>query len=77
MTRRHSRRTVVTDDPKTPGQETTCFRGYARWSGTSFAAATVTGAIAARTSPDESPARTALTELVAGGGIVTPYTGAS
>jgi len=40
------------------------FAGFARWSGTSFAAANVTGAIAARTRPGRRSAREALEELL-------------
>jgi membrane-anchored mycosin MYCP len=39
--------------------------GYARWSGTSFAAAWATGAVAARTVPGRVPAREALRQLLA------------
>jgi hypothetical protein len=46
-----------------PTYEGKLFTGAARWSGTSFAAATVTGAIAARTSPGRS-ASAALTALL-------------
>lgn len=40
------------------------YNGYARWSGTSFAAAKVSGAIAARTVPGRIDAATAFRELV-------------
>jgi len=40
------------------------FDGFATWSGTSFAAAEVSGAIAARTVPGEVGARTALAQLL-------------
>jgi hypothetical protein len=40
------------------------FTGYAAWSGTSFAAATVSGAIAARTVPGRVTAREALDQLL-------------
>jgi hypothetical protein len=50
--------------------------GYAEWNGTSFAAAAVTGAIAARTSPHRT-AREALAELLdgagAGAGDIAPH----
>jgi hypothetical protein len=39
------------------------FEGYATWSGSSFAAALVSGAIAARTVPGRTPARAAWNEL--------------
>jgi hypothetical protein len=42
------------------------FDGYAAWSGTSFAAATVSGAIAAHVVAGERDARSALEELRAG-----------
>jgi subtilisin family serine protease len=47
--------------------------GFARWTGTSFAAATVTGAIAARTVPEKITARAALTVLLDRHDIVTRY----
>lgn len=51
------------------------FTGYAVWSGTSFATATVTGAVAAKMSPARS-AREALEALLADGDReVKPYTG--
>jgi subtilisin family serine protease len=46
--------------------------GYAKWSGTSFAAATVTGAIAAAMTP-KRPARKALHDLMATGKVVSAY----
>jgi subtilisin family serine protease len=46
--------------------ETVAFTGAARWSGTSFAAASVAGAIAARTEPGRRTAHEALDELRAG-----------
>lgn len=52
------------------------FSGYASWSGTSFAAATVSGVIAANTRPGEKTARQALDELLADGdpsGVVARY----
>ncbi|HEX5118458.1 MAG TPA: S8/S53 family peptidase [Pseudonocardiaceae bacterium] len=49
------------------------FGGYARWSGTSFAAATVSGAIAARTVPGRVSARDALRALLSEpDGVVRP-----
>jgi hypothetical protein len=47
------------------------FKGWATWSGTSFAAAAVTGAIAARTVPGQRNSQEALTELVAAAGRPT------
>ncbi len=47
--------------------------GFARWSGTSFAAANVSGAIAARTRPDHKSAREALEDLKQG----SPYSTSS
>jgi hypothetical protein len=50
------------------------FHGYATWSGTAFAAATVAGAIAAGTVPDRVTAHTALGNLLATeGGVVRKY----
>jgi subtilisin family serine protease len=51
------------------------FAGYAEWSGTSFSAAKVSGAIASRIVPGETGARTALSQLISeaprpGGGSV-------
>ncbi|HEY1574788.1 MAG TPA: S8 family serine peptidase [Pseudonocardiaceae bacterium] len=52
---------------------TDVFSGYASWSGTSFAAATVSGAIAARTVPGKVSAREALRALLAEpDGVVRP-----
>ncbi|GAA3448634.1 S8/S53 family peptidase [Dactylosporangium matsuzakiense] len=53
--------------------DTTPFTGAAKWSGTSFAAATATGAIAARTVPGSMSPRAALAAMVADGhGPVRP-----
>jgi subtilisin family serine protease len=41
------------------------FKGFATWSGTSFAAAKVSGAVAAGTVPGRASAATALRELMA------------
>ena len=50
------------------------FTGYAQWSGTSFAAATVSGAVAARAASDKVPAREALDRLLHDpDSVVTPY----
>lgn len=49
------------------------FDGWARWSGTSFAAATVTGMVAARTVPGAKSARQALEELLSADTPVRPY----
>jgi subtilisin family serine protease len=49
------------------------FHGFARWSGTSFAAATVTGAIAAQTGPGSDP-RAAFEHLRSSGGVVREFT---
>ncbi|MGH3931535.1 MAG: S8 family peptidase [Pseudonocardiaceae bacterium] len=55
------------------------FRGHATWSGTSLAAATVSGRIAAMTVPGKVTARQALDELLAGDpeGVVKKYIHAS
>ena len=45
------------------------FEGYARWSGSSFAAAKLTGAIAAKTVPGRVPARVAWAMLKQGAGV--------
>jgi hypothetical protein len=50
------------------------FHGFARWSGTSFAAATVTGAIAAQTRPGSVTPRMAFDNLLDSGGIVRKFT---
>ncbi|MEU4428768.1 S8/S53 family peptidase [Actinoplanes sp. NPDC024001] len=44
------------DGPQPVGRHDRTFTGYARWSGTSFAAATISGAIAARTVPGRASA---------------------
>jgi hypothetical protein len=50
------------------------FEGYVTWSGTAFAAATASGAIAAHTVPGQVTARDALAGLLAGdGGVVRKY----
>jgi membrane-anchored mycosin MYCP len=49
------------------------FTGHARWSGTSFSAATVTGAIAARTKPGSVRPRQALADLLKEGTLVRPF----
>jgi membrane-anchored mycosin MYCP len=56
------------------GVQPTDFHGLAKWSGTSFATATVTGAVAARTEPGKSTARQALDALLNEGGLVKPFT---
>jgi hypothetical protein len=53
----------VEDDRSAPTVPT-AFRGFARWKGTSFAAANVTGAIAARTVPGRVPAKDAFERLL-------------
>jgi hypothetical protein len=53
------------------------FDGHARWSGTSFSAATVTGAVAARTVPGSVSPRQALAGLLAKGTLVRPVAGGS
>jgi membrane-anchored mycosin MYCP len=54
----------------TPGE----FTGDATWSGTAFAAATASGAVAARTVPGQVTAHDALTSLLAeDGGVVRRY----
>jgi subtilisin family serine protease len=51
------------------------FSGYARWSGTSFATAITSGAIAARVRPGEVGPHRALAQLLAqAGGVVRPFT---
>jgi membrane-anchored mycosin MYCP len=49
------------------------FQGFARWSGTSFAAATVTGAIAAQTRPGSVSPKDAYESLLKLGGIVRKF----
>ena len=51
------------------------FHGYATWSGTSFAAATVSGAIAARCRPGSVPTVQGLAPLLDGSAVVRPYEG--
>jgi len=62
--------------PSNP-EEKSKFDGYACWSGTSFAAALVSGAVAARTSPGRRSAREAwkelLDEAVPGDGTKPPF----
>jgi membrane-anchored mycosin MYCP len=50
--------------PGDDGSEVPPFEGYARWSGSSFAAALVSGAIAARTKPGSLSARRAWQEIL-------------
>ncbi|WP_248960012.1 S8/S53 family peptidase [Sphaerisporangium perillae] len=50
------------------------FDGHARWSGTSFSAALVTGAVAGRTVPGSVSPQQALAQLLAEGALVRPYT---
>ncbi|MEV6008657.1 S8/S53 family peptidase [Streptomyces sp. NPDC051976] len=49
------------------------FDGYARWSGTSFSAATVSGAVAARTVPGTVTPQQALRALIEEGTLVRPF----
>jgi membrane-anchored mycosin MYCP len=53
------------DVPPPEGAEDAPFEGFATWSGTSFAAALVSGAIAARTKPGSLSARRAWQQLLA------------
>ncbi|MFF0088125.1 S8/S53 family peptidase [Streptomyces canus] len=53
------------------------FDGHARWSGTSFSAATVSGAVAARTVPGSVSPRQALAHLMTEGTLVQPFTDGS
>lgn len=65
------------EGPVTQGEGVTPedFHGFAKWSGTSFATATVTGAVAARTEPGRTTARQALDALLGEeGGLVKPFT---
>jgi len=55
--------TVLTHDDAGHEHETT-FHGYARWSGTSFAAAQVTGAVARRMSEAGESAQEAIAHLL-------------
>lgn len=56
------------DYPGDPERTVKCFHdGFARWSGTSFAAALITGEIARCSVPGAKPPRTALAELLARG----------
>jgi hypothetical protein len=50
------------------------FSGYALWKGTSFATATVSGAVAARTKPGEVTAAGAFREALAAGDVVKRFT---
>jgi subtilisin family serine protease len=59
--------TLADDSHPEEKPETKRFSGYARWSGTSFAAATVTGKVAARMSEDGVSARQAWDRLLADG----------
>ena len=52
--------------PKGWPADTEAFTGAAKWSGTSFSAATVSGAIAARTIPGRRTSREALDQLLSG-----------
>lgn len=60
---------VTFDGPQPPvgGTDSDRFRGYARWSGTSFATPAVAGAIAARCMEWQVPAAQAARELLDGG----------
>jgi membrane-anchored mycosin MYCP len=49
------------------------FTGFARWDGTSFAAATVSGAVAARMTREGVSAKTALDHLLTEGKLVRPF----
>lgn len=51
----------------------TRFNGSARWSGTSFSAAVVSGAVAAATVPGTKDARLAFEELLGVGTVIRPY----
>jgi hypothetical protein len=52
-------------EPQNPADDgLLTFEGYAVWNGTSFAAATTSGAIAARIVPGEVTARGALSQLL-------------
>lgn len=57
----------VTFDGPTAGTDSDSFRGYARWSGTSFAAPAVAGVIAAHCMERQVPAAQAARELLDGG----------
>jgi subtilisin family serine protease len=59
------------------GDDIRHFDGLARWSGTSFSAATVCGAVAARTVPGSVTPRQALAALLAADDLVRPYRDAS
>jgi membrane-anchored mycosin MYCP len=57
--------TYPTGPVQVDGEQISYPQGLARWSGTSFAAARVSGAVAARTQPGHKDAATALRELLA------------
>ncbi|MFI5682954.1 S8/S53 family peptidase [Streptomyces sp. NPDC051636] len=59
------------------GAGTRHFDGLAQWSGTSFSAATVSGAVAARTVPGSVPPRQALADLLTNATLVRPFTDGS
>jgi len=60
------------DVPPPEGQPDAPFEGFATWSGSSFAAALVSGAIAARTKPGSVSARRAWQQLLGEDDIATP-----
>jgi len=65
--------TVELWDGDPPVSKVTTFDGYARWSGTSFAAATVSGAIAAAMRPGLTAREAYQALLDDPGSVVTPY----